>query len=41
MMSALGSVVNIFQTGWQYNYLIEKDVSIPIISSWAGITYGG
>lgn len=41
MMSALGSVVNIFQTGWLYNYLIKKDVSIPIISSWAGITYGG
>ena len=39
-MSALGSVANIFQTGWLYNYLIRKDVSIPIISSMAGVTYG-
>ena len=37
MMSAIGSLSNIFQTGWLFSFLIKKDFSIPIITSFAGI----
>ena len=39
MMSVVGSLVNIFQTGWLYNFLIRINVSIPIITSFAGVFY--
>ena len=39
MMSVVGSLFNIFQTGWLYSYLIKKDFSIPTITCFAGITY--
>ena len=40
MMSCVGSLMNVFQTGWLYNFLIKKDFSIPTITSWGGIVYG-
>lgn len=40
LMSCIGSFLNVFQTGWLYNFLIKKDFSIPIITSWGGIVYG-
>lgn len=39
MMSVVGSLVNIFQTGWLFNFLIKKDWSIPTITSVAGGVY--
>ena len=40
LTSAIGSIVNIFQTGWLFNKLIQWNVSIPVISSSAGIAGG-
>ena len=37
MISGAGSIFNIFQTGWLFSFLIKKDFSIPIITSFAGI----
>ncbi|KAK8825356.1 hypothetical protein WA538_003053 [Blastocystis sp. DL] len=38
MASAMGSFINIFQTGWLFNVFLKHDVSIPVISSLGGIT---
>lgn len=40
MASAMGSFINIFQTGWLFNVFLKHDVSIPVISSLGGITGG-
>ena len=40
LTTAIGSIINIFQTGWLFNKLIQCDVSIPMISSYAGIAGG-
>ena len=39
MMSVVGSLFNIVQTGWLYNFLIKKDLSIPTVSCLSGIAY--
>lgn len=39
IMSMTGSLFNIFQTGWLFNFLIKKDLSIPTITSVAGGVY--
>lgn len=39
IMSMMGSLFNIFQTGWLFNFLIKKDWSIPTITSVAGGVY--
>ena len=35
--TAVGSMVNIFQTGWLFNRLLRWDVSIPLITSMTGV----
>lgn len=40
MMSCVGSLFSIVQTGWLFSFLIKKDFSIPTIASWAGIVGG-
>lgn len=40
VMSCIGSLVNIGQTGWLFTFLIRKDFSIPTMASWAGIVGG-
>lgn len=40
LTSALGSVINIIQTGWLFNKFLSWDISIPIITSLAGISGG-
>ncbi|CBK24756.2 Tetracycline resistance protein [Blastocystis hominis] len=37
VMSCIGSLVNMVQTGWLFTFLIHKDFSIPTMASWAGI----
>ena len=39
MMSVVGSLFNIVQTGWLFNFLLKKGFSIPTITSWGGLTY--
>ena len=39
MMSVVGSLLNIVQTGWLFNFLLKKGFSIPTITSWGGLTY--
>lgn len=39
MMSVVGSLINIFQTGWLFNFLLRHGFSIPTITSWGGLTY--
>ena len=39
MMSVFGSLINIFQTGWLFNFLLRYGFSIPTITCFAGITY--
>ena len=39
MMSVVGSLINIFQTGWLFNFLLRYGFSIPTITSWGGLTY--
>ena len=36
-ITAVGSMVNIFQTGWLFNHLLRWNVSIPIITSMTGV----
>lgn len=40
VMSCIGSLVNMVQTGWLFTFLIRKDFSIPTMASWAGIVGG-
>ena len=40
MASAMGSFINIFQTGWLFNVFLKHDISIPVISSFGGISGG-
>ena len=40
VMSGIGSLVNMVQTGWLFTFLIRKDFSIPTMASWAGIVGG-
>ncbi|KAK8826754.1 hypothetical protein WA556_004343 [Blastocystis sp. ATCC 50177/Nand II] len=35
--SAIGAIINIFQTGWLFNKLISHNVSIPLITSLTGV----
>ena len=39
MMSVVGSLVNIFQTGWLFNFLLKRGFSIPTITCWGGLVY--
>lgn len=36
--SALGSIINVVQTGWLFNVFLKWNLSIPIITSFAGVT---
>ena len=36
--TALGSVINVIQTGWLFNVFLKWGLSIPLITSFAGIT---
>ena len=40
LTSAIGSIINIIQTGWLFNKFLAWDISIPIITSLAGISGG-
>ena len=40
MASCLGSVINIFQTGYLFNKFLSWNLSIPIITSFAGLAGG-
>ena len=40
LTSAVGSIINIIQTGWLFNKFLSWDVSIPIITSLAGVSGG-
>ena len=37
MFSTIGSCLNIFQTGYLFKKLIQKDISIPMIASLCGL----
>ena len=39
MMSVVGSLIKIFQTGVLFNFLLRHGFSIPTITSWGGLTY--
>ena len=38
--SAIGAIINTFQTGWLFNKLISHNVSIPLITSLTGVCGG-
>ena len=38
--SAIGAIINIFQTGWLFNKLVSHNVSIPLITSLTGVCGG-
>lgn len=40
MASALGSIINTFQTGWLFNRFLSWDISIPMITSLCGVAGG-
>ena len=40
MASCLGSVINTLQTGWLFNKFLSWNLSIPIITSFAGLAGG-